>query len=474
MRFGHGKFTEFNGLARWPGLALLHSPITAKGRGNVAREVAMRTILFYVFIVLPALLILAVGGVIALSLQAEPMVATSPRLDSRSADEAWRVLRRLVVTAAKATDDVVLNLSKAELDGLLALASRGIPFVNAQAEFSQDSLTVQATLTLPPNPFGRYLNLKAGVLDSRQGLILAPVSTGRLQIPGEAVESLARLGLDVALGSSSGGIVLDTIDRVNVDARQIAVHLKYDPRMVVRLKSWDERLAEVRDRVQPLGDPATVRVYFSRLIDKTRQTGNARAPLTDGMAAVFTLARERSVINDPVVENQAAILALAGFYGEAGVLRLVGPVITEELQSKMPRGRVALVAGREDLPKHFLISAALQIISTSGMSHAVGELKELLDTGKGGTGFSFVDLAADRAGVRWAEVALSRDSARRLQEKLAANPTEGVFFPPIGGLQEWMPQATFEQRYGNLDDNRYKAVVRDIDARIKALSAYAS
>lgn len=430
-------------------------------------------VLFYIFVVVPALLILSIGGLIALSLQSEPLVAEAPRLDSRSADEAWRVLRRIVVTAAKATDDVTLSISKPEIDGLLALASRGIPFMNARAELGQDAVMVHATLALPQNPFGRYLNLKAGLLESRQGLILAPMSAGRLEMPGAAAVFLARGSLDLLLGEGSGGIVLDTIDRVSVEARQVAVHLNHDPRMVARLKSWDERLAEVRDRVQPLGDPATVRVYFARLIDMARQAGSGRGQLAAGLSAVFALARERSATNDPATENQAAILALAGFYGEESILRLVGPVITEDLRSKLPRGRIALVAGREDLPKHYLISAALQIVSTSGMSHAVGELKELLDTGKGGTGFSFVDLAADRAGVRLAEVALSRDTARKLQEKLAANLAEATFFPPTAGLQEWMPLATFEQRYGSIEDNRYKAVVKDIDARIKALPAYA-
>ncbi len=430
-------------------------------------------ILFYVFVIMPALLVLAIGGMIALSLQSEPLVATTPRLDSRSADEAWRVLRRIVVTAAKATDDVTLSVTKAELDGLLALASRGIPFLSARAELGNGGAMVHATVALPQNPFGAYLNLKAGLQESRHGLILAPVSAGRLQLPGVAVDSLARFSLDLFLGNGSGSTVLDAVERVSVDTRQVAIYLNHDPRMVARLKSWDERLAEVRDRVQPLGEPATVRLYITRLLDVSRQTGSGRSQLAALLSAAFTLARERSAASDPTLENQAAIIALAGFYGEESILRLVGPVVTDEMRPRIPRSRAAVVSDREDLPKHFLISAALQIISTSGMSHAVGELKELLDTGKGGTGFSFVDLAADRAGVRLAEVALSRDTARKLQERLSSNPAEAMFFPPISGLQEWMPLATFEQRYGSVDDNRYKAVVREIDARIKALPAYA-
>lgn len=468
----HKKFTEFKRLARRFHATWIHWRYTACNRIDVARVRSMRS-LFYILIVVPALLILTAGGLIALALQPEPLVGTAPRLDSRSADDAWRALRRIVLAAAKATDDVTLSVDKPELDGILALASRGFAPLAARSELGTGGALVYATLTLPPNPFGRYLNLKAGLLESRQGLILAPASAGRLQVPGMVVEAGARFGLDLLLGDGSGGLVLDTVDRVNIDAHQVAIRLKHDPRMVARLKSWDERLAEVRDKVQPLGDPATVRLYFSRLVDTMRQTGDSSRQMATALSTVFTLARERSATNDPVVENQAALMALAGFFGSDSILRFVGPVITDDLRTRLPRSRAALVAGREDLPKHFLISAALQIVSTSGMSQAVGELKELLDTGKGGTGFSFVDLAADRAGVRLAEVALSRNTARKLQGVLAANPAEATFFPAIGGLQEWMPQATFEQRYGSIEDDRYKAVVRDIDNRIKMLTAYA-
>lgn len=429
--------------------------------------------LFYLFVVLPALLILLVGGTIALSLQPVPLVAHPLRLDSRSADEAWTVLRRLVTTAAKARDDVTLNVSKAEFEGLLAFASRGLPGLTAEADLNDDRALARATLALPKNPFGAYLNVTAGLVESDRGLVLAPLSLGRVDIPGALVEWAASLGLDLLLGQDSGSLVLDAVKRVRVDARQISVDLDHDPQMLARLKSWDERLAEVRDQVQPLGDPATVRVYLSRLIEKAGQQGGGRGPLADTLSTVFALARERSAANDPVAENRAAILALAGLYGDERIFRLVGPVVTDALRSKLPRGRTTLVVGREDLPKHFLISAVLQVATTSGMSYAVGELKELLDTGKGGTGFSFVDLAADRAGVRFAEVALAGATARKLQERLAAGPAEAAFFPSIAGLPEWMPQAAFEQRFGGLDDERYRAVVRDIDRRIEGLPTYA-
>ena len=55
------------------------------------------------------------------------------------------------------------------------------------------------------------------------------------------------------------------------------------------------------------------------------------------------------------------------------------------------------------------MSAGIKLIADSGISFAAGEFKELLDALSGGSGFSFADLAADRAGTHFAKMAVGRD-----------------------------------------------------------------
>jgi hypothetical protein len=132
-----------------------------------------------------------------------------------------------------------------------------------------------------------------------------------------------------------------------------------------------------------------------------------------------------------------------------------------------------LLGGRNDSRLHFIISAGLKLISDQGISSAVGEFKELLDAGKGGSGFSFVDLASDRSGIRFAEVATDTDGgARRLQKLLAANPAEMQFYPVVADLPENLPEPEFKQRYGGVNDARYNGMVREIDRRIHICPAY--
>jgi len=133
------------------------------------------------------------------------------------------------------------------------------------------------------------------------------------------------------------------------------------------------------------------------------------------------------------------------------------------------------LANRQDLRLHFVVSAALKVISDSGMSHAAGEFKELHDARLGGSGFSFADLAADMAGVKLAEGLLDNSGeGQRIQTVLAKATDEHMFFPSIEGLPENLSQQQFEIDYGGLQDPRYQSMVSKIEHRLSVLPLYAN
>lgn len=103
---------------------------------------------------------------------------------------------------------------------------------------------------------------------------------------------------------------------------------------------------------------------------------------------------------------------------------------------------------------------------------AVGLLKELDDAG-GGSGFSFTDLGADRAGVRMG-VAATRDAAgaRAVQAALAGNTDEAIFMPDFLDLPELMPNSEFKARYGGVGSPRYQEVANDIEQRLDRIALY--
>lgn len=125
----------------------------------------------------------------------------------------------------------------------------------------------------------------------------------------------------------------------------------------------------------------------------------------------------------------------------------------------------ATLSGRADLAKHFFASAALAAVLGAPAAHSIGLAKEVADS-EGGTGFSFVDLAADRAGVGFAQGVLA---GRYPLEGLASRYRPGSYFPSTDGLPEGIDQSTFARRYGGPDSDALRAMQREIDRRIAGL-----
>ena len=126
------------------------------------------------------------------------------------------------------------------------------------------------------------------------------------------------------------------------------------------------------------------------------------------------------------------------------------------------------IRNRRDLCQHFVVSMALTAILGADAAEAAGVTKELLDM-KGGSGFSFIDLAADFAGVelgRW----ILEDPARL--PGVAKGFQLDHHFPDLKNLREGFNEAQFKKEFGSTSDPRYKNILEDIRTRIGKLEAY--
>jgi hypothetical protein len=123
--------------------------------------------------------------------------------------------------------------------------------------------------------------------------------------------------------------------------------------------------------------------------------------------------------------------------------------------------------GRHDLAQHYLVSAGLAVAAGSGLAGGVGVFKELEDS-RGGSGFSFADLLADRAGIRLAQMATATEKrARLLQQRMSGPLSETDFMPEIDDLPEGVMELEFKRRYRDLDSNSYSYSYRMIEAEIE-------
>ena len=183
---------------------------------------------------------------------------------------------------------------------------------------------------------------------------------------------------------------------------------------------------------------------------------------------MFAAALERSKNREPVEENTALLTVLGTWAGRQNIARLVPD------RPHRPRPFRLKIERRKDFAQHFLTSAALAARGDSSLSDAVGLFKEIRDTDSG-SGFSFTDIAADRAGSRFGEFATrSREAAHSVQQRLAAGLRETDIMPPARDLPEHMRADAFKQRFAYVGSPQYQALIDEIDRRIDNCALYSN
>jgi len=188
----------------------------------------------------------------------------------------------------------------------------------------------------------------------------------------------------------------------------------------------------------------------------------------------FAYAEDNSHGTDAVLPNRAAILALGKLLGDDAVARIGGrdldlgpPDAWHDLRRRIRLG------DRGDLSQHFWVSAALTVLTDEPRAVTVGLSKELMDSTPGGSGFSFVDMAANTAGIRLALVA-TRDSnaAHAMQDRLRRGVKVADLFPSIADLPEGIRGDELQTQYGGIGGAETRRLLAEIERRIAALPLY--
>jgi hypothetical protein len=414
------------------------------------------------------------------AIDSHALVIATENIDANSAGKAKKIAQQLRQDLIHPDASLPYNqftLSGNEINGIIALGMRGIEGFKGRVNVTPIGIKIAFTFELPTNPFGNYINLIGTILPSQTGLILQDASMGSVKIPGDVATSFIEALLNTLLsGKDTGTLLIDSIESITVTNSKLTLTYHVIPNLREIFVETKGRVKDIRDDLELLGDQTVVRLYFNRLCDFHNQItdiADDNVSLGFYLSTAFSIAQKRSLLGkDPVEENEAALLALAIFLGSSHFNSAVGAIDEETLQTcTSSNGHVAL-ANRVDLRLHFIYSAALKIISNSGMSFALGEFKELADS-QGGSGFSFSDLVADRAGIQFAELALDSSGALRMQRMAQELTEEEVFFPSLTGLPEDMQQQVFEER-GGLESDYYKNYLTIINDRINHLILYNS
>lgn len=389
-----------------------------------------------------------------------PLVAKGPNVDVRDINSAKAFLRQYDPRNLPDGKTTVISANQRQINTALAAALTAAPFLKARIVPSRFGLLGAVTVSppIPDNPFGRYVNVRMLIESSTDGLRIGRLSIGDIEIPTAIVRPAFIAVMDRLAGPGRGKAFLETIRSVKVTGSRVSVAYRPGDGLFDNVKA----------------DAKITRVYWERLHDLHRANRTrGRASLSRYLQPVFALAKRRSAGGDAIEENKAAIFALAMFFGDIRLERFIGKVRTGEYTGAPRKISRVRLQGRHDWVQHYLLSAGLAVAGGRGIADFIGEAKEVRDATDKASGFSFTDIAADRAGVRFARIATgSEDGARRIQSILSRPVGESGFFPKVRDFPEGLTAAQFKARYGERESAAYRRVVAEIDRRIGRIPMY--
>lgn len=334
-------------------------------------------------------------------------------------------------------------------------------------ELKNERVRFNVTMTLPRNSLGKYLNIsfRLGHEDNAGPDALPGITkfkAGKLLLPAR----LAAFAIDTFIRHTSLNdyFILATrpIKAVQIDGKQLTITYNSDAETLRQAKNF---LTQGHG-----GDAQAQNIYQQKLAEIVAHHDPAwRLSLAELLKPLFELAYQRSTLENAVEESRLVIFTVNDYVNRRETEKLLPAV---EAEPTTEQRYSAFMYKRIDLAKHFIGSAALTAAASGQVAKVMGEEKELSDA-QSGSGFSFIDLAADKAGTRFGEIAISSpENARKIQRAMSQIKDYRDFMPDPRDLPENMNEAEFKQRFGSIDSEAYREVLRQIDFRISAAPIY--
>ncbi|MDO9169104.1 MAG: hypothetical protein Q7U18_08460 [Methylobacter sp.] len=331
-------------------------------------------------------------------------------------------------------------------------------------DLKNDELRFVVTITLPANSLGQYLNIsfRLGNVKGNDLPVITKFKAGKLLLPAK----LAAFIIDTIIQYSSLNdyFILATrpLKTVTIDAEKLSII--YYPNK--------NTLIQARNFLTHTSDNSTLNIYQQKLADiVAKHDPEWRLSLAELLQPLFELAYQRSTMETVIDENRFVISTINDYVNKQEAKKLLSSIEDKPVTGKQ---YTAFLYKRIDLAQHFIGSAALTALVNKQAAKIAGEEKELSDA-RSGSGFSFIDLAADKAGIRFGEMATSSpENARKMQKAMSEITGYSDFMPDPRDLPEHMNEVEFKQRFESVNSPVYREISKQIDDRISAMPIYSA
>ena len=399
------------------------------------------------------LLVLAAGGLLLASIDSQPLVSRSETITPLSVAQA-RFLsktndpRRLRSGEARQT-----AIPAALIDeGINYIASR---FLHGRGDLvlGKENAEIRVTLRPPLLAGERFINLSATVHQTEGEPRIAAAKIGSLPIPAALLEFALATGVRLAGYEREWNLARHAIRELKFEPQRQRVIVSYvwEPALLERARS----VAVSRD---DLARMRSAQEMLAAMLDHKAAGSRAALPAVLGPMLDVNGSDQRE-------NRRAALFVLAAYLSEKNIAAF----IPEAANWPKVRPVTLTLLGREDSAQHFVISAALAAWAGEPIADAIGLYKELADA-RHGSGFSFADLAADRAGTRFGEL-LNRGNPR-LQALVQGELSEHDLIPSLDTLPESINERTFRRQFSNPGSPAYQKLAEEIERRLAAMPLY--
>lgn len=425
----------------------------------------MRTIGLFIKLVfsLGILIIIAMVAFMVMAMQNYPSVSKNTPLDPDEISQVKKLIQNNDPTRFSKKQKRQLQINENDLNLLLRyLSDKTKDQIRAKTIILPSILYLQTSITLQNSPFGEFLNIAAELEQVDQTLKIKSMNIGEISMPAFIANALVDF-IHAHLQDTymEYQAAIQSVDNFQLQQHVMTINYHWQPELASQIKN------QLSSRIITKEQKEIFLAYHQQLAIVVNNISETKPSLTLLLNEMFQFAKQRSLLSDPIMENRAMLITLGAYMLNKNIPELIGMTSSKNIQRKN-----FYLLNRNDLSKHLIISSALTAMADSAFAHAIGLDKELSDS-DGGSGFSFADLTADRAGVTLATTALSSENnARVMQLRLASVSLESDYMPDINQMPEGIQKLDFKLAYRNTESLEYKLIITEIDRRIANCSIY--
>lgn len=409
--------------------------------------------LFVIFLIVSTLFIV-------LTISTKPILTDSEKVSGRVVKKAYSSLTALREELLKDDQNFAVDLSEEELNNMLLVAN-DLASVNMRINLGVENgiFVFQLGSSMLSQPL--FINGFC-LLGGAAGKLIDECKIGLIPISGKVMQFFITNSVQLFGGKELAELIKGSFSSVRVNHGHLVGKMRKSQTLGENIRKRKRQIVDVSKK---LFQNATVHedavaVYIEELIS----IPHSETRLSVYIAHAFKTAKASPNALPPTKENEAAMWAIAILVGSNQFADMIG---LDRLHYNLRRTQIN---GRFDHSLHYVYSMIIELTTNVSLSNKVGLYKELLDS-EGGSGFSFDDLVADRAGTKFAHIAtLDNKHAVHLQAWFASN--EIILLPKLEFSKNQLQSNNFERYFGEGKNGEFEAMLERIDSAVDSLEMY--